>query len=262
MALGEPKIEKSEGIIINSKSLHSTSKLLTVFTKDFGKILIEAKGARRKKSVFSGIVEKGNFTELVFYKRMDSDFYLLKESYLYNDFNKIKNSVNKYLVFETFLYFIENFVKYEDNQYHSSYKNILRAAALINNKDIKENFLYFLIFALDFLKESGILLNRFICTNCFTETKLHINHISGEIFCSRCIEKKESTKKLSQIGEDIIQILNFLIDKEISDQINLKIKENQKKNLFKFLNLYFEIHFQREISLPSCLLEILIKDSF
>ncbi|GAJ11315.1 unnamed protein product, partial [marine sediment metagenome] len=62
--------QKTQGIVLGSIDWHETSKIVTFYTKDFGKIRGVAKGARRKKSKFSPLEILSRHT-IVFYERED-----------------------------------------------------------------------------------------------------------------------------------------------------------------------------------------------
>lgn len=55
---------KTKGIVIRSRPFEETAKLVTIFTKDRGKITVIAKGAKRMNSKFGGRLEPLTLLEL------------------------------------------------------------------------------------------------------------------------------------------------------------------------------------------------------
>lgn len=86
--------QKTQGIVLGFTDWHETSKIVTFYTKDFGKIRGVAKGARRKKSKFSPLEILSRHT-IVFYKREDKDLYILSECQAEETFPHIRKDVKK-----------------------------------------------------------------------------------------------------------------------------------------------------------------------
>jgi len=86
--------QKTQGIVLGFTDWHETSKIVTFYTKDFGKIRGVAKGARRKKSKFSPLEILSHHT-IVFYERDDKDLYILGECQAKETFPNIRKDVKK-----------------------------------------------------------------------------------------------------------------------------------------------------------------------
>jgi len=91
-------IEKSQGIVLNSIKYGDSSKIVTVFTKDFGKIAFIAKGARVAKSKFGASLELLTVSEFTFYNKLSSDLLLLSNSDIIKSNIKLTKDSNKLLV--------------------------------------------------------------------------------------------------------------------------------------------------------------------
>jgi DNA repair protein RecO (recombination protein O) len=61
----EIPVYKTEGIILRKAELSETDRLLTVYTKKFGKILVRAKGIGKKESKLKCLIEPFNIYELM-----------------------------------------------------------------------------------------------------------------------------------------------------------------------------------------------------
>ena len=65
--------QKTEGIILSRKNFQEADKLLTIYTKDFGKISCIARGVRRPTSRKSGHLEIGSWCKLYIAKGKNLD---------------------------------------------------------------------------------------------------------------------------------------------------------------------------------------------
>jgi DNA repair protein RecO (recombination protein O) len=61
----EIPVYKTEGIILKKTELSETDRLLTVYTKKFGKILVRAKGIGKKESKLKCLIEPFNIYEFM-----------------------------------------------------------------------------------------------------------------------------------------------------------------------------------------------------
>jgi DNA repair protein RecO (recombination protein O) len=66
-------IVKTDAIVLRGRKQGDTSKLATLYTRDFGKIDVIAKGAREQKSKFGGALEMFALSTVVLYKNNKPD---------------------------------------------------------------------------------------------------------------------------------------------------------------------------------------------
>jgi DNA repair protein RecO (recombination protein O) len=78
--------EKSEAIVIRQVDFSETSRVVTLFTRDFGKISALAKGARRLKGPFESALDLLARCQIVFLRKSSSGLDLLTEAKLLDRF--------------------------------------------------------------------------------------------------------------------------------------------------------------------------------
>src|ERR1043165_4581874 len=74
--------EKSEGLILRVTDFSETSRIVVVFTRDFGKISALAKGGRRLKGPFESALDLLSTCRIVFLRKSSSGLDLLTEAKL------------------------------------------------------------------------------------------------------------------------------------------------------------------------------------
>jgi recombination protein O len=84
---------KTEGIIIKRRNHNEADRILTVMTRDYGKIQVKATGVRKITSRRSAHIELLNHTALHLYK--GSGFTVLTEARVIDDFALIKKDFTK-----------------------------------------------------------------------------------------------------------------------------------------------------------------------
>lgn len=73
-------VQKTEAILLKSWNFRETSKLLSFYTRDFGKVKMIAKGARSPKSPLKGRLESLCHLQLVYYHKQTRDLQLLTQA--------------------------------------------------------------------------------------------------------------------------------------------------------------------------------------
>ena len=86
---------KTEGIVLKRRNFGEAGRILTVFTKHFGKLYIKAVGVRKIISKRASHVELINLSKLSLYKSSHSPIFVLTEVITLNDFSEIKSDLHK-----------------------------------------------------------------------------------------------------------------------------------------------------------------------
>lgn len=84
---------RTEGIIIKRRNFNEADRILTVMTRDYGKLQIKATGVRKITSRRSAHVELLNHTILHLYK--GNTFSILTEAKMIDDFSSVKKNFDK-----------------------------------------------------------------------------------------------------------------------------------------------------------------------
>lgn len=84
---------KTEGIIIRRRNFNEADRILTVMTREYGKVQIKAAGVRKITSRRAAQVELLNHTVLHLYK--GKTFSLLTEAKMLNDYSEVKKDFDK-----------------------------------------------------------------------------------------------------------------------------------------------------------------------
>ncbi|MGQ9804545.1 MAG: DNA repair protein RecO [Chlorobiales bacterium] len=88
-------IKKTDAIVLRSIDYRDQSKILTLYTKDFGRISAIAKGARSSQSKFASAFEVGSYIAVVLYKKSTRDIQNLSDASLKTSFFTLTASLEK-----------------------------------------------------------------------------------------------------------------------------------------------------------------------
>lgn len=88
-------IRETEAIVITSHDWRETSKLLTFYTRHFGKVKAIAKGARRNKNQFGSSLELFTHLHLIFYEREKRDLQIVSQVATKESFQEFREDLKR-----------------------------------------------------------------------------------------------------------------------------------------------------------------------
>lgn len=88
-------IVSTKAIILRVIKHGESSKILELFTDDYGRISVIAKGARSNKSKFAGILEPATVIDCSFYMKTNRDIYLLNTAEIVINTQKIQGELER-----------------------------------------------------------------------------------------------------------------------------------------------------------------------
>lgn len=220
---------KTEGIVLKSLKYGDSSMILTLYTKDFGKIKLLAKGVKRAKS---RTVPLGLFSlaEVVFYKKERSELHLLSSAESLRNFSGLGKSLARFSWASALSELLDQLIKGEEPNpriFRLSSKTLF-SLEKTDESDLEK---IFWVFALKLLSHLGYKPKLDNCINCGGEVKekeVYLSPERGGIICRRCGKEEEYYLKLTRksylavvklISLDIRRVEKFPLEKESLEEI-------------------------------------------
>lgn len=214
---------KAQGIVIKQIDYGEADKILTVLSKEAGKISVIAKGIRKPLSKWAGHLELFVLADLVLAE--GRNFYILSEAESKNFFPDLrKNLKNSGLAY--FLAEILNKTLGEDEPQPKVFDLFLETLGKIGRHS-NEIFLQYFIF-----NYFGILGYRpevnkcVICAEDLKETKHLWNSVLGGIICACSTDKKSGI----HLHSDTVKVLRLILTKD-KRIFNLRLPAEVAKEL-------------------------------
>lgn len=88
-------IEKTDAVVLKAVNYRDTSKIVTFYTRRYGKMSAIAKGARNPKSKFGSLFQPLNYLQIVFYRRENRQLQYVSSSDFVKYFKSLTTSVEK-----------------------------------------------------------------------------------------------------------------------------------------------------------------------
>ena len=215
-----------EGIVINTKNYGDTSKIIDIFTKDYGVIGVIAKGCKSLRSNLRSVTDKLTYATFTIYYKKDK-LSILSEASVINNFSNIKKDIEK-ISYASFLLDLTNQVykQCEDNNLY-----YLLISSLIKINDNFNSLIITNILELKYLEYLGVMPNIDGCTICGSKSVVTLSSDKGGYLCSKCHTNEPivSDKAIKLVRMytlvDINKISKLDIKKEVVYEVNNFIDE-------------------------------------
>ncbi len=220
-----------EGIIINTKNYGDTSKIVDIFTKEYGVIGVIAKGCKSLKSNLRSVTEKLTYANFTIYYKKDK-LSILSEASIINNFSNIKRYTDiEKISYASYILDLTNQVykQCEDNNLYD-----LLISALVKINDNFNPLVLTNIIELKYLNYLGVMPNLDGCSICGAKNVITLSSDKGGYLCSKCRtnEPLVSDKAIKLVRMytlvDINKISKLDLNKDIINEVN------------NFIDLYYD----------------------
>ena len=200
--------EKTDALVIRLADFSESSRVVTLFTRDFGKISCLAKGAKRLKSAFEAGLDLLSECRIVFIHKSSSSLDLLTESQLVQRFHPSSTSLT-HLYCGYYIAELLNTLTEEADPHPELYEAARVVLAELASKDSVQVPL--LRFELAALKEIGQLPDFETCTICHSPFHLGVSGrfwvSQGGLICAQCGRPEYDTNEIHAGSIAILQTL-------------------------------------------------------
>ena len=150
----------TEGVVLSRKNYGEADRILTVYSKHFGKIRLLAKGVRRPKSRKRGHVEI--FSRIKFSVSKGNGLDLITEAELVDSYDEVRRDLKK-IALAYYLCEVLNATTREDEKNSAIFEKIVENLELLatenNLKEFRKKFVFEVLVSLGFWPREKTLLN-------------------------------------------------------------------------------------------------------
>lgn len=223
-------LREVEGFILTETPYGETSKIINVFTKDYGIIGIMCKGAKSLKSKNRVSTMRLNYAKFNIYYKKDKLSTLVSADIL-NPLKKIKSDI-VLISYLNYLAELTNQVIKQSNNL-AIYDEFI--AAILKIEEGLDPLVITNILEIKYLAELGVLFSLDECVMCGSKTSIAtIDADKGGFICLNCLTNEVIVDK------KVIKMLRMYYYVNIKSISNIKVEDNIKDVINKFLDMYYE----------------------
>lgn len=223
-------ITKVEGIIVSETPYGETSKIVQLYTKEYGIIGIMCKGVKSMKSRLRALTMKFTYGSFYIYYKEDK-LSLLKDVDVLEDFPTIKNDIILigYLNYLTELT-VQVYRQSNESQIYDLYISALKKMEQKMNPLILTNIL-----ELKFLPFLGVGLELDSCILCGKKTNIvTLDADTGGYICKDCYTDQVL------VSEKTVKLVRMYYYVSIDSISEIKISDEVAREINFFINRYYE----------------------
>lgn len=231
--------EKTDAIVIRLADFSESSRVVTLFSREFGKISALAKGAKRLKGPFESALDLLSLVRVVFIRKSSGGLDLLTEAQLQRRFRPPVHSLDRLYAGYFVAELLDGLTEVHDPHHQLFEEAALTIDRLATDVDFR---LTLARFEVALLREIGHLPPVDACQSCgepiTTDSRLRHAMTSSGPICSDCGHPDEKSIKLSAESLRLLQCLfDSAVDSPLDTKPDLEPTPSQFKELRQTLNL-------------------------
>ncbi len=251
-------LTKTEAIVIKSMKYGDTSKIVSFYTRQFGKLKGIAKGARRSDNKFGSSLDSLSHVALVIYKKEHRDLHLISQCDSIRSFGKIHDSIEKISVGLSILELVDH-LAHEEEENPVLFSLLLETLVAVEKSS--RNYQSFArSFQLRLASLLGYAPSLNVCSVCGKSlmeveqsSALGFQLLSGAIICANC--SKAATAKrgvgYTTLSVPAHRILQCFLTSGMESIATITYSESIGNELDETLRLYLRYHFDNMKDLKS-----------
>ena len=199
------EITKTEAVVLHKIKYGDTSVIVTLFTKDHGRMSAIVKGGRNPKSKLGLVVDTFNHLQIVFYQKESREVQLISSADIISHFPNLKGDLETVRYAQAVLELVKNLTA--EHEVNLKLFSGLRRIFSLMDESKESAAVLFARFFMFFLSELGYQLQLESCSGCGTKdlskNELSYNYELG-IFCPDC---KRNIVESFHINAELFHVL-------------------------------------------------------
>lgn len=247
-------IVKTEAVILSSVNFRESSKIFTLYTKEFGKVNALFKGARRSKTKFAKSLGPMSHVFVVMYIKEGRGVQIISQCDSEKTFHRIISDLGKICVGLAIVELTKSVTpEHEKNQKLFLLLTSSLLALDESNKNFKYIFYKFELELADCLGYHPKFTHCISCKKpiviCFSANNSVVYRVDkGGPICKNC---KAATGKQVRVSFEVLTLLEQLRKTEYKGVFDLNIRKEQELEIQKLLWLYLRYHVPSIVPLKS-----------
>ncbi|MCS7166838.1 MAG: DNA repair protein RecO [Gemmatales bacterium] len=241
-------LEKAHALVLRTSAFRETSCVVTLWTREFGKVRALAKGGRRLRSRFQSALDVLHLCDIVLIRKTSAQLDLLTEAHLVDRFNVLRQSLQAYYA-ACFILEILCACAQENDPHPQWFDTTIRTLRQLQPPHLLRTLLSWEIIA---LRELGMHPMLDQCVQCkkllevsSSSQPITWNALAGGVLCARCA--------MARSGQRTLQPELWHAWRCIAKQQDFEFPEATCQHLIDLLHDYWSHRLEQPLRLASYL---------
>jgi DNA repair protein RecO (recombination protein O) len=243
-------VQKTRAIVLRYHSLGEADRIVTFYTRDFGKIRAVARGVRKVKSRLCGRLEILTCGDLVFFERVDKDLHVVNSFDIVESFQVLREDLLR-MAYCSYLAELIQHVESLGIPSSDTFELVLDIMFMMKTTDDPE--MVARTFEIRLLTSAGFSPQLDSCVACSSDISdvgaghasalLGFNVARGGVLCNKCMDagvaRQASTIRISR---GTVELMKRMQRTPLELIPRLKIVETSRRELRKVLKSFISFH--------------------
>lgn len=234
-------ILETEAIVLRTLNHGDTSKIVTLYSRDTGRLKLIAKGVRSQKSKAQGLFQPTHHLRLAYYEKQQSELQLFKNGELVKGFYQLESDFDRLTLAQVVVELVERAAEKEEP--HPEIFDLLVATLDRLNDTEQPTSLVYWFFHLQFLREMGFRPDTDRCHLCGKSLAAggNLRPRTAGITCDNC---EVADPEEIPLGPDQIDTIHHLLDEPWEAQRASGFSSLERRRFWDFLWRYTRYHIE------------------
>jgi DNA repair protein RecO (recombination protein O) len=246
---------KTEVIVLKSMKYRDTSKIVTFYSKEYGKLKGIAKGARSAKNKFGSSLEPLSHSMLLVYKKEHRELHLISQCDSIDSFRNLTEDLDRMFVGLSIIELMDQLTHHEERM-PALFALLLETLAALN-ESTKNYGIFLQAFQLRLAALFGYATNFEMCGECGKSVltgngtkQVVFQAARGAVFCAQCRKPDGSqtyhddqSNANTSLSVQALQIIRRLMNAQLSSLSNLEQTIIVGNEINDLIRLYLQYHF-------------------
>ena len=240
--MSAPRELKTPAVIIRRARLKEADRVITLFTKELGKVSAVAKGVRKAKSKLAGHLETLTYTDITLARGKNLDTIIGSQTL--SPYLSIRNSLERTAYALYFTELVYHFAP--EGQVNTTLFGLLvetlETLGATANPELLARY-----FELNLLKDLGYRPELRRCLGCGAELKAVTNYFapaSGGVLCPDCAASNPTAYPVSVSG---LKVMRFLLENKFEAAMRLKLESALNREVGSIIRGYLRFLLEKSI---------------
>ncbi|MBI3005054.1 MAG: DNA repair protein RecO [Ignavibacteriales bacterium] len=247
-------ITKTAAIVLKSMKFRDTSKIVTFYSRTFGKLKAVAKGARETKSKFGAALEPMSLVSLVLYKKPNKDLHLISQCDILDQYKNVHVAMERMSVGLAMVELLER-VTHDEEENSALFSLVVDCLGVLDKSD--KNFQSILLaFEVQMASRLGFGPSLETCLSCgttlgrFDRKAVGVFKIpQGAVVCPECLQLPPLPGgRMSIEGRkssmEVFRVLRSFQEKRLELIPSIEYDDATGNEIDETLRLYLRHHFE------------------
>lgn len=226
-------LQKCEGIVIRNNSYGESNKVVTLYTREWGKVGVMARGAKKPNSRLAAVTQP--FTYGQFLVKRGSGLGTMQQGDIISSMRGIKEDI---FLTAYASYVVDLTDKSTDEKTPNPYLFELLYQTLNYMNEGYEPEILVNIYEMKILNSLGLYPVLDQCSICKSiEGEFSFSIREGGFICHRCLDKDPYHYKISQATVKLLRLFYYM---DINRLGSISVKEETKKELKQIISAYYD----------------------